>query len=201
MAVLVRNLTEQQLRLPSPISGALGPREDKVFQFVAYDDVINTEVIFRSIQAETIAVIQLDDLTPFNDVEQVILLDKNTAAMAKGQASYVSADDTFTPTDASTGTGTFQTATFAGVYAGVDGQIITNGIVEVLFDGGLGVVAGDPALLSWVNAGQFRNGPPGAGSGHFNALVGEVVNASLYGATGRAVITIHRAPPVKISGP
>jgi len=201
MAVLIRNLTTYVLRLGSPVNGTLQPREDKVFQFVAYDDVINTEVVYSRIASGTIVVINLDDLTQFNDLEQVIIIGKDTTAMTAGYAAYVSGNSTFMPTNADHLAGSFLTSTFAGVYAGTAGQIVVGGIVEVLFDAGLGVVAGDPAVLSWITPGKFRNTRPISGSGHYYTLVGEVENATLYATTGRVTIILHPAPPIKVSGP
>jgi hypothetical protein len=131
--------------------------------------------------------------------DQIILGGLTTAAMSQYQAGYVSANNTITPCDASTGTGTYLTATFAGVYDTTAGELVNAGKIEVQFDAALAPapVAGDPAILSWVNNGQFRNRPPAAGSGHFFTWAGIVLDASTYGANQRCIIVIQPNRPIQ----
>jgi len=131
--------------------------------------------------------------------DQVVIDGLTTTAMSQYQSGYVSANDTVSPTDCSSATGTYLTATFAGVYDNTAGEVVNTGQVEVQFDAGLSPapVAGDPAILSWVNSGQYRNRPPAAGSGHFFTWAGIVLNASTYGASQRCMIVIQPSRPVK----
>jgi len=62
MAVRIINNLEAQIYVGSPVNGSLARRETKDFQYLAYDDVINTEEVARIINAEYITVINLDDL-------------------------------------------------------------------------------------------------------------------------------------------
>lgn len=130
--------------------------------------------------------------------DQIVLDGLTTTAMSQYQAAYVSANDTVSPTDCSSGTGTYLTATFAGVYDGNAGEVVNTGKVEVQFDASLvpAPVAGDPAILSWVNNGQFRNRPPGSGSGNFWTWAGTVLDASTYGTNQRCVILIQPNRPI-----
>jgi len=131
--------------------------------------------------------------------DQIIVGGLTTAAMSQYQAGYVSANNTITPTDCSSATGTYLTATFAGVYDNVAGSMVNAGKIEVQFDAGLAPapVAGDPAILSWNNSGQFRNRPPAAGSGNFFTWAGVVLDVSTYGANQRCTIVIQPSRPVQ----
>jgi len=131
--------------------------------------------------------------------DQIIVGGLTTAAMSQYQSGYVSANNTITPTDCSSATGTYLTATFAGVYDGTANEIVNAGKIVVQFDAGLAPapVAGDPAILSWNNAGQFRNRPPAVGSGDFFTWAGIVLDASTYAGTQRCTILIQPSRPVK----
>ena len=131
--------------------------------------------------------------------DQVVIDGLTTTAMSQYQAGYVSANNTVSPTDCSSATGTYLTSTFAGVYDNTTGEIVNAGKVEVQFDGSLtpAPTAGDPAILSWVNSGQFRNRPPAAGSGNFWTWAGTVLDASTYGTNQRCVIIIQPNRPIQ----
>ena len=122
-----------------------------------------------------------------------------TTAMSQYQAGYISANNTISPTDCSAATGTFQTATFCGVYAGVSGEMVQGGKIEVQFDGGLSPapVAGNPANLSWINSGQFRNDAPDPKSENFLTKAGVILNASGYSTNQRCVIVIDTDVPIQ----
>ena len=85
------------------------------------------------------------------------------------------------------------------MYDTTAGELVNAGKIEVQFDAALAPapVAGDPAILSWVNAGQFRNRPPAAGSGNFFTWAGVVLDASTYGANQRCIIVIQPGRPVQ----
>jgi len=131
--------------------------------------------------------------------DQIVLDSLTTAAMSQYQAGYTSSDNTVSPTDCSSTSGTYLTATFTGVYDGVSGEMVNAGKVEVQFDTGLtpAPVAGDPAILSWVNTGQFRNRAPASGSGHFLTWAGVVLDASNYSTNQRCVVILQPNRPVK----
>ena len=131
--------------------------------------------------------------------DQIVIDGLTTTAMSQYQAGYISANDTISPTDCSSATGTYLTSTFAGVYDNTTGEIVNAGKVEVQFDGSLtpAPTAGDPAILSWVNSGQFRNRPPAAGSGNFWTWAGTVLDASTYGTNQRCIIVIQPNRPIQ----
>jgi hypothetical protein len=122
-----------------------------------------------------------------------------TGAMAQYQAGYVSANNTISPTDCSSATGSFVSSTFAGVYDNIANEIVNVGKVEVQFDAALAPApaAGDPAVLSWVNGGQFRNRPPLVGSGNWLTRAGIVLDASTYGVNQRCWILIQADRPIQ----
>jgi len=124
----------------------------------------------------------------------------DTSAMVQYQAGYVSADNTISPTDCSAATGSFKSATFVGVYNAVIGEVVNSGKVEVQFDAALvpAPVAGDPAILSWVNPGQFRNDVPIKNSNNFQTKAGIILDASNYGGNQRCVIIIDPDVPVRV---
>ena len=130
--------------------------------------------------------------------DQIIIGGLTTTAMSQYLAGYVSANNTITPCDASTGTGSYLTATFAGVYDTTAGELVNAGKIEVQFDAALAPapVPGDPAILSWVNNGQFRNRPPAAGSGHYFTWAGVVLDASTYGTNQRCIVIIQPSRPI-----
>jgi hypothetical protein len=132
------------------------------------------------------------------DADQVRVAGMTTAGMTTYYAGYISANDTILPTDCSSATGTFATSSFAGVYDGTAGTMITNGKVEVQFIAGIvGMVAGDPAILSWTSAGRFTNSATGSPGGTFITRVGTVLNTSTYGVNQRCTIVIHAQAPSK----
>lgn len=164
-----------------------------------------TTTSFTSTAADIIFGDGTGDADPYHthgssgSADQVVIDGLTTTAMSQYQAGYVSANNTVTPTDCSSGTGTYLTATFAGVYDNTAGEIVNAGKVEVQFDGSLtpAPVAGDPAILSWVNSGQFRNRPPASGSGNFWTWAGTVLDASTYGTNQRCVIIIQPNRPIQ----
>lgn len=123
-----------------------------------------------------------------------------TAAMVQYQAGYISANNTIAPTDCSSATGTFQSATFAGVYNNVSGEIVNRGKVEVRFDTGLTTpvpAAGQPAILSWLTNGQFRNKPPALKSGDYLTHAGTILDASNYLVNQRCLIILNPDTPIQ----
>jgi len=130
--------------------------------------------------------------------DQIIVSGLTTTAMTQYQAGYISADNTITPTDCSSATGSYLTATFAGVYDSTAGEAVNGGKIVVQFDAALAPapVAGDPAILSWVNSGQYRNRPPASGSGNYFTWAGIVLDASTYAGTQRCTILIQPSRPV-----
>ena len=130
--------------------------------------------------------------------DQILVSGLTTTAMTQYQAGYISADNTITPTDCSSATGSYLTATFAGVYDNTAGEAVNGGKIVVQFDSGLSPapVAGDPAILSWVNSGQYRNRPPASGSGNYFTWAGIVLDASTYAGTQRCTILIQPSRPV-----
>lgn len=132
--------------------------------------------------------------------KNVLTLDGlTTTGLTQYYATYVSANNTVSHTNANGGGGaTFLTASFAGVYVGGSGEIVSNGKCLAQFDAGLSPapVAGDPVILSWVTNGRFRNRPPAAGSGHYMTIVGNVLDASTYAGTAQCTIIIHPNQPV-----
>lgn len=132
--------------------------------------------------------------------DQLAITGLDTSAMGDNQAAYVSSDLTVSPTDCSRTTGTFLTATFAGVYIGIPGKIVNVGKAVVRFDAGLSPapVAGEVANLSWVNAGQFRNDAPQTGLKDFMTKAGIILDASTYATTQTCTILLQPAKPIKV---
>jgi hypothetical protein len=193
MAILARNLRLFSIHLPEPINFKLGPREERVFEFVEYDESINTEPIANLIASGNVEIINVDASTTEASDEEVLLFQQDTSAMSGLEAGYVSANNIWSPADASSATGTFRSATFGGVFLGTPNLIVVGGTVPARFDGGLIPipVAGDPVFLSWVSSGQFRNRPPTLNSGHWLTRVGIVLDASLYAAASRCTIVLQ----------
>ncbi len=115
----------------------------------------------------------------------------NTAAMITYQAAYVSGNNVVSPTDASSATGTSISATFVGVYDGTAGTVLNCGKAEVQFDAALAPLPGQLAFLSIINAGQFSNSPPPAGSGSWSTKVGIIVDNTNYAFVQRCVIVLQ----------
>lgn len=63
MAVRVRNLTASTILLPRPINASIRPHSDRVYQFVEFDEVINTESIDRIVRSRRIEVFAEDPLS------------------------------------------------------------------------------------------------------------------------------------------
>ena len=114
-----------------------------------------------------------------------------TAGITQYHAGYVSANNTILPTDCSLATGSVAKATFAGVFDGAAGTMITDGIVEVQFDNGLGCAAGDLVALSWTNPGHFTNNIVGGGVGTFLTRIGVILDNTNYAASDRCVILLN----------
>jgi hypothetical protein len=199
MAVLARNLRHFPIHLPEPINFKLRPKEERVFEFVEYDESINTQAIAVLIGAGNIEIINLDASSTEASDEEVLLFQQDTSAMTSLEVGYVSANNIWSPTNASSASGTFFTAIFGGVFLGTPNQIIVGGTVPVRFDGGLAPapVAGDPVFLSWLFSGQLRNRPPALNSGHWLTRVGIVLDASLYAAVSRCTIILQPDTPLK----
>ena len=120
-----------------------------------------------------------------------------TATLNQYEACYVSANNTVLATDCSVATGTFLTATTAGVYNGNAGEIVYAGKVEVQFETGLTLIAGEIANLSWTTAGYYTNLVPTNGSKNFQTKAGIILDTSLYvNPTWRCVMLIQPAKPI-----
>ena len=130
--------------------------------------------------------------------DQVRSLTITTGSVAQYQAAYIRLDRTALPTTAGSD-GTLATAMFAGVYDGTAGTLVTGGEVVVQFDGSLGCVAGEPAVLSGDNPGQFTNIETGTGINSWVTRVGVILDASTYASNQRCTILIHAQWPEKIS--
>jgi hypothetical protein len=120
-----------------------------------------------------------------------------TAAVSQYYACYISANNTVAHCDArDTGAGgSYQKATFAGVYGGTSGEIVVGGKVEVQFEAALTVAAGDPAFLSWSTVGLFTNVPAANGSKDFQTLVGTILDTTNYAGSQRCVVLINAQEP------
>ena len=152
----------------------------------------NVDILLNSSNADT--------LHYHSGTNQLRINGLTTIAMAQYQAGYISADNTITPTDCSAATGTFKSATFAGVYNAVVGEIVKDGKIIVRFDAALvpAPTAGEPAILSWINPGQFRNDTPAKHSNNFQTKAGIILDASTYGINQRCTILIDPDVPLKV---
>lgn len=129
--------------------------------------------------------------------DQIIIDGLTTAAMSQYQAGYVSSNLTVTPTDCSSASGSYQKATFSGVYDNSAGEMVNAGKITVQFDAALTVAAGNPAILSYTNAGQFTNVPPAAGTGHYLTRAGIILDTTLYATVQRCVVLLQPERPIK----
>lgn len=131
---------------------------------------------------------------------QVVVSGIDTSGTSQYYATYISANNVASSTDVSSGSGSFMTASFAGVCEAapaVGGALVTNGKVEVQFEAALTIAAGDPALLSWSTAGKFTNDASGAPGGTYITRVGTVLDTTSYGSNQRCEIIIHAQSPAK----
>lgn len=137
------------------------------------------------------------------DAGQVVVSGLTLTVSTQYYCYYVSGNNAATYTDASA-TGTFLTATFAGVHdtASADGTLVNAGKVEVQLVAGLvgpnppAPAAGRPVFLSPASVGRLTTGIPTSGSNEYMTRVGIILDASTYGLNQRCTVLLQPDRPL-----